>query len=99
MAIKSGELSGRIPSLLDVRDYLDNDDPNKREQRIDQLLNGIAIQGQQPGEKEEAERRDHVEPADHLVVGGEGPAQQSPARTRGGTRVAGGGLVGVRQSG
>jgi hypothetical protein len=44
------DLSGRIPSLLDVRDFLDNDDANKREQRIDQLLDGIAIQGQQPGE-------------------------------------------------
>ncbi len=44
------DLSGRIPSLLDVRDFLDNDDPAKREQRIEQLLDGVAIQGQQPGE-------------------------------------------------
>jgi hypothetical protein len=44
------DLSGRIPSLLDVRDFLENDDARKLEQRIDQLLDGVVIQDQQPGE-------------------------------------------------
>jgi hypothetical protein len=32
------DLGGRIPSLLDVRDFLDDDRPNKREIRIEDLL-------------------------------------------------------------
>ncbi len=32
------DLGGRIPSLLDIRDFLDNDDPNKRAERVEKLL-------------------------------------------------------------
>ncbi len=32
------DLGGRIPSLLDIRDFLDDDRPNKREIRIEELL-------------------------------------------------------------
>jgi hypothetical protein len=33
------DLGGKIPSLLEIRDYLENDDPAKTEERIDDLLN------------------------------------------------------------
>src|SRR5262249_12411135 len=34
------DLGGRIPSLLDIRDFIDDDRPNKRELRVDELLSG-----------------------------------------------------------
>jgi Protein of unknown function (DUF1553)/Protein of unknown function (DUF1549) len=34
------DLTGRIPTLLQIRDYLENDSPNKLEERIDELLAG-----------------------------------------------------------
>jgi hypothetical protein len=44
------DLAGRIPSLLDIRDYLDDDRPEKKEIRVDHLLDGSVTVGQQPGE-------------------------------------------------
>jgi Protein of unknown function (DUF1553)/Protein of unknown function (DUF1549) len=35
------DLAGRIPSILEVRDFLDDDRPNKRRLWVDQLLRGI----------------------------------------------------------
>jgi hypothetical protein len=32
------DLTGRIPTLLQIRDYLENDSPNKLEERVDELL-------------------------------------------------------------
>jgi Protein of unknown function (DUF1549)/Protein of unknown function (DUF1553) len=34
------DLTGRIPTLLHVRDFLDNDSPTKLEERVDELLAG-----------------------------------------------------------
>ena len=34
------DLTGRIPTLLQVRDFLENDSPTKLEERVDELLSG-----------------------------------------------------------
>src|SRR5437879_102411 len=39
------DLAGRIPSILEVRDFLDDDRPDKRRIWVDQLLAGIRKDG------------------------------------------------------